>query len=89
MMRIFLVAGLLIASASPLAPTPSAQAFYLATDKEKCYGIVQAGQGYDGSVHSSVPAITTKNRYKCEWKYVAKGTCSKEGGSTTPPPAHN
>lgn len=54
--------------------------------KEKCYGIAKAGKNDcaspDGS-HSCAGQAKVDNG-KNEWKYVAKGTCEKEGGSTTP-----
>jgi uncharacterized membrane protein len=56
-------------------------------DKEKCYGIAKAGQNdcaaANGS-HSCAGQSTTDNA-PTEWKHVAKGTCEKAGGKTTPP----
>lgn len=58
-----------------------------AGDKEKCYGIAKTGQNDCASadgVHSCAgQAKSDKSPF--EWKYVAKGTCQKEGGKTTPP----
>jgi uncharacterized membrane protein len=55
--------------------------------KEKCYGIAKAGKNdcasADGS-HSCAGEAKSNNGAS-EWKYVAKGTCEKEGGKTTPP----
>lgn len=54
--------------------------------KEKCYGIAKAGQNdcaaANGSHSCAGQAKTDKDAN--EWKYVAKGTCEKEGGSTKP-----
>lgn len=55
--------------------------------KEKCYGIAKAGQNdcaaANGS-HSCAGQASADNA-PTEWKYVAKGTCEKAGGKTTPP----
>lgn len=56
------------------------------TDKEKCYGIVKAGQNDCASAngtHSCAGQAKTDNAGD-EWKYVAKGTCEKMGGLTSP-----
>ena len=56
-------------------------------DKEKCYGAAKAGQNdcaaADGS-HGCASQAKTDNA-PTEWKWVAKGTCEKLGGKTTPP----
>jgi len=56
-------------------------------DQEKCYGIVKAGQNdcaaANGSHGCSGQAKADNEPH--EWKYVAKGTCEKTGGKTTPP----
>ena len=54
--------------------------------KEKCYGVAKAGQNDCASAtgtHSCAGQAKTDNA-KDEWKYVAKGTCEKAGGTTTP-----
>ena len=52
-------------------------------DQEKCYGVAKAGQNdcasADGSHGCSGQATVDKD--KNEWKYVAKGTCKKAGGT--------
>jgi uncharacterized membrane protein len=51
--------------------------------KEKCFGIAKAGQNDCASVtgvHSCAGQGKTDND-KSEWKYVAKGTCQKAGGT--------
>ncbi|WP_374354043.1 DUF2282 domain-containing protein [Chitinimonas sp.] len=52
--------------------------------KEKCYGVAKAGKNdcasSDGS-HSCAGQAKTDNS-ATDWKYVAKGTCEKLGGST-------
>ncbi|MBI3230167.1 MAG: DUF2282 domain-containing protein [Burkholderiales bacterium] len=71
------VASMCLASVAP------AQA---AGDKEKCYGIAKAGQNDcaapDGS--HSCAGQSKADKAPNEWKYVAKGTCEKEGGKTKP-----
>ena len=52
--------------------------------KEKCYGIAKAGQNdcaaASGSHSCAGQAKSDKNIN--DWKYVAKGTCEKQGGMT-------
>lgn len=54
--------------------------------KEKCYGVAKAGKNdcaaANGS-HSCAGQAKVDNDSN-EWKYVAKGTCEKMGGKTTP-----
>jgi len=54
--------------------------------KDKCYGIAKAGKNdcksANGS-HSCAGHATADNGAD-EWKFVAKGTCEKEGGKLTP-----
>jgi uncharacterized membrane protein len=65
------------------APAASASA---AAEKEKCYGIAKAGQNdcaaANGS-HSCSGQAKVDNGAG-DWKFVAKGTCEKAGGKTTP-----
>ncbi|WP_338847039.1 DUF2282 domain-containing protein [Massilia sp. W12] len=60
---------------------------HAASDKEKCYGIALAGKNdcasADGS--HSCAGQAKADKLPGEWKYVAKGTCEKSGGKTTPP----
>jgi uncharacterized membrane protein len=55
-----------------------------ASTKEKCYGVAKAGQNdcanMSGS-HSCAGQSKVDNGPD-EWRYVAKGTCSKLGGKT-------
>jgi len=57
------------------------------TEKEKCFGIAKAGQNDCASVMGthSCAGQAKKDMDPTEWKYVAKGTCAKEGGSTAMP----
>ena len=75
------------ALASVLALGLVGQASAQAKEKEKCFGIAKAGQNdcanLSGS-HSCAGQSKVDNS-PTEWKYVAKGTCEKAGGKTTPP----
>ncbi|OYU33880.1 DUF2282 domain-containing protein [Novosphingobium sp. PASSN1] len=66
------------------ASTPAAHA---AGGKEKCYGVAKAGQNdcADANGMHSCAGQSKSDMAPSEWKYVAKGTCTKEGGKTTPP----
>lgn len=57
-----------------------------AGDKEKCYGIAKAGKNDCASANGSHSCAgqAKADKDKSDWKYVAKGTCEKEGGSTKP-----
>lgn len=51
--------------------------------KEKCYGVAKAGKNDCASAngsHSCAGQSKADNDAN-EWKYVAKGTCDKMGGS--------
>jgi uncharacterized membrane protein len=53
--------------------------------KEKCYGIAKAGKNDCASAtgtHSCAGQAKTDGDAN-DWKYVAKGTCEKMGGSNT------
>ena len=79
--RKFALAAIAVSVALSTAPALAAG------DKEKCYGIAKAGQNdcatADGS-HSCAGQAKV-DKAPNEWKYVAKGTCEKEGGRTKPP----
>lgn len=77
----FAIAALAVSVALSTAPAAAAG------DKEKCYGIAKAGKNDcadANGVHSCAGQAKSDNA-PSEWKYVAKGTCEKEGGKTTPP----
>jgi uncharacterized membrane protein len=54
-------------------------------DKEKCYGIAKAGQNDCGTATHACAGLAKKDNAPDEWKMVAKGTCTKLGGSLKPP----
>ncbi|MGE0356683.1 MAG: DUF2282 domain-containing protein [Burkholderiales bacterium] len=62
-----------------------AQAALADDAKEKCYGIAKAGQNDCGTATHSCAGLAKKDNAPDEWKYVAKGTCTKLGGKLKPP----
>lgn len=69
------LAGVIAAISAPANAVP--------TPKEKCYGVAKAGKNSciskDGA-HSCAGQAKQDNM-PTEWKYVAKGTCEKVGGT--------
>jgi uncharacterized membrane protein len=57
-----------------------------ADEKEKCYGVAKAGKNDCASANGthSCAGQSKVDSDGNEWKYVAKGTCDKLGGSTKP-----
>ena len=57
-------------------------------DKEKCYGVAKAGQNdcANAAGTHACSGMSKKDNDPGDWKYVAKGTCTKMGGKTAPPP---
>lgn len=58
-----------------------------AAAKEKCYGIAKAG-GNDCATSNGAHSCAGQSKVDKgpnEWKYVAKGTCEKEGGKLSAP----
>jgi uncharacterized membrane protein len=55
---------------------------YDAPAKEKCFGIAKAGQNDCAAANGSHSCAgqAKKDKDPGEWKFVAKGTCEKEGG---------
>jgi len=79
-----LIATSTLASALALA-IGSAQAADAKPPQEKCFGIAKAGQNDCASAagtHSCAGQAKADNDAN-DWRYVAKGTCTKMGGSTT------
>ncbi len=54
-------------------------------EREKCYGIAKAGQNDCGTATHACAGQAKKDKAPDEWKYVAKGTCTKLGGKLKPP----
>jgi uncharacterized membrane protein len=58
----------------------------MAASKEKCFGIAKAGKNdcKSASGSHSCAGHATKDNAADEWKFVAAGTCEKEGGKLKP-----
>lgn len=75
------LATALIASANIADPAP-AQA---AAAKEKCYGVALKGKNDCAAGPGTTCAGTSTVDYQGNaWKYVAKGSCTKMGGTLVP-----
>jgi uncharacterized membrane protein len=76
------VAGLLAlglaasVSAQPVTPDPS---------KDKCFGVAKAGQNDCAAGKHACAGQSTVDNDPLSWKYVAKGTCEKIGGTMKAP----
>ncbi len=81
-----LIATSTLASALAFA-VGQAQAADAKPAQEKCFGVAKAGQNdcaaADGSHSCAGQAKADKDAN--DWKYVAKGTCDKLGGTSAPP----
>jgi uncharacterized membrane protein len=55
--------------------------------QEKCYGIAKGGKNDCSTATHSCAGKSTADNDKAEWKYVAKGTCEKAGGTLPKPSA--
>ncbi|TFW16485.1 BufA1 family periplasmic bufferin-type metallophore [Duganella callida] len=73
--------------AAALATVCAAQAgtAAAAAEQEKCYGVAKAGQNDCATGGHSCSGQAKTDNGADEWKMVAKGTCEKVGGKTTPP----
>ena len=77
-MKIAAAAAALTAAAAMIA-TPATAA---KGAKEKCYGVAMAGKNDCAAGPGTSCAGTSTTDYQgSAWKYVAKGTCAKMGGS--------
>jgi len=76
------VAGLLIAGFAATAGS----AFAADEGKEKCFGVAKAGQNDCGSNKSkhSCAGLSKADNDPSDFKYVAKGSCEKMGGTSMP-----
>lgn len=53
--------------------------------QERCYGVAKAGQNDCATSKHGCAGISKVDNDPRDWKLVAKGTCEKIGGKTTPP----
>ncbi|AUH50036.1 hypothetical protein CXB49_03980 [Chromobacterium sp. ATCC 53434] len=60
-----------------LASAPAA-----AAEKEKCFGIAQAGKNDCASGSHACAGQAKVDKDPADWKYVAKGSCEKLGGKS-------
>ena len=80
-----IVATSTLASVLALALASAAHAADAKAPQEKCYGIAKAGQNDCASAsgsHSCAGQAKADNDAG-DWRYVAKGSCEKMGGSPT------
>jgi uncharacterized membrane protein len=73
-----------IAGILALTLAQAANAQDSSASKEKCYGIAKAGQNDCGTARHTCAGKATRDNSPDDWKYVAKGTCTKAGGRTSP-----
>jgi uncharacterized membrane protein len=78
-----LIAAALAGVCAVTATSASADMNKPKADKEKCYGVAKAGQNDCASANGSHSCAgqAKADMDKNEWKYVAKGTCEKAGGT--------
>ena len=76
------IAGLL---AFGLAGSVAAAPVAADSTKDKCYGIAKAGQNDCAAGKHACAGQSTVDNDPMSWKYVAKGTCEKVGGTTMAP----
>ncbi len=50
-------------------------------DQEACYGVAKAGQNDCGTATHGCAGVAKVDNDPNEWKFVAKGTCTKLGGA--------
>jgi uncharacterized membrane protein len=74
------LAGVCAANASAAGQMGAA-----AADQEKCYGVAKAGQNDCGTATHGCAGMAASDKDPAEWKFVAKGTCTKAGGKLTAP----
>lgn len=53
-------------------------------DKEKCYGVAEAGKNDCAANGHSCAGQSKADKDPGEWKYVPKGECEKMGGKNAP-----
>ncbi len=74
-----------IAAAMAAAATMTTVPAAAAGAKEKCYGVALAGKNDCAAGPGTTCAGTSTKDYQGHaWKYVAKGSCEKMGGSLKP-----
>ena len=81
------IASSTLASVLALAVGQAAAADAAKAPQEKCFGIAKAGANDCASANGlhSCAGQAARDNDPGDWKYVAKGTCDKMGGSTKAP----
>ena len=75
---------LLVSALSAALALAAVSAPAVAADKEKCYGIAQAGKNDCAANGHSCAGQAKMDKDGAEWKFVAKGSCTKMGGTLEP-----
>jgi uncharacterized membrane protein len=73
--------GLLLAGTAHSADESSGKR----APQEKCYGIAKKGYNDCASANHDCSNSAKEDNDPQEWVWVAKGTCEKVGGKTSPP----
>jgi len=74
-----LALGLAAAAGAQMNPAPAD------ADKDKCFGVAKAGQNDCAADKHACAGESTVDNDPLSWKYVARGTCEKMGGSLKSP----
>jgi uncharacterized membrane protein len=78
------IAGLLALPAGAIAAEkPTVHCF----ERERCYGVVKAGQNDCATAASSCAGTARLDYQKDAWVYLPKGMCVRLGGTVQPPNA--
>ena len=75
---------LLVSALSAALALAAVSAPAVAADKEKCYGIAQAGKNDCAANGHSCAGQSKVDKDGAEWNFVAKGSCTKMGGTLEP-----
>ncbi|WP_144371227.1 DUF2282 domain-containing protein [Vogesella urethralis] len=75
---------LLVSALSAALALAAVSAPAVAADKEKCYGIAMAGKNDCAANGHSCAGQSKVDKDGAEWKFVAKGSCTKMGGTLEP-----
>ena len=78
------LAGVCAASATSAQAAGQEEMGTPKADQEMCYGVAKAGQNDCGTATHGCMGAATADNDPAEWKFVAKGTCAKLGGSLKP-----
>ncbi len=74
-----------LASVCAVNASANGQMGAAAGDQEKCYGVAKAGQNDCGTATHGCAGQAAVDNDAQEWKFVAKGSCTKVGGKLAPP----